>query len=223
MKYLTIRYIDKKIELSNSNPLILCIENKEFLYHFLMYLYNDFSSKEDLISIYEDGEKKENEKTISFTPNLLNLDVNTKKNINALYKILKSSYSDYLKPKLKEINDKYKSIVDEIILDFELKLISNNEIKEDDIFKMLDLRFEDASFNLLEKFLNYVFVTSELQNIKVFFVLFGLKFFNEIQIKQIIKEASYKDISFVFIEDSIIDKNSDFNTIIIDDDLCNLA
>lgn len=202
--------------------LTLVMENKTYLLDYLTYLHHDFRGKERYW-VFTDSKKAnvDLESCSEIVPDFFNLEINSKKNVNALYRLLKKSYYDKLKPDISELKDKAVSIVKEICLDFDIELCVTNEISEDDLFKILDLRFNADDLDIKEKFIKYCLVVNELRRINVFFVLFLHQFFDGNDIQDIIHELSYHRIRLFNLETSNSSKNNEFeSTVLMDSDLC---
>lgn len=196
------------------------IENREYFKNIISFLYYDFIP-ECGFNIYNDSELVEPDDICYSITNILDLDLNTKKNMNALNKIVKKTYYENLKDDLNFLKEKVKSIVKKIALDLDISLSMNDEIKTDDLFKIMDIKFSDEKETFLERFLNYLYVISELQNKKIFFTLHLKEYFSSEEIRIIAKEINYHEIILINFEThEFQDKISCEKSIIIDKDCC---
>ena len=192
MKKIKFTFIDNDINIDSSLFIDIVIENKSMLYDFLKYCYYLFNGKNNYIFLQNNGEMLDNEKSIHFVYNLLNLDLNSKKNINALYKILKLKYYEELKEDISVLTNKAKQIIDNISLDFDIELYSSSEIKEDDIFKAFDLKFlESEDITLKERLIKYCKLIFELQKIDIFIFNSLHQYLQEEEIESLFYELSY--------------------------------
>lgn len=214
---------EKEVELDTSKFYSIIIENKAFNYEICKYLYNDFCSNVEYFKIFKDDKKLDISNESIFIYNLFSLDLNTKRNINALYKLLKKSCSDSLQSDIKNIKNSILEVVKRISLDFDIELDVNNDIKEDDFFKIVDLRFGDEDFSYLLKLKKYIDTAYELMGVKVFFINHIHDYFENNEINTLIRELSYKQISIFNIEQSnLIGKAENEEFIIVDHDLCSI-
>ncbi len=208
------------INLESGNFYNLVIEHKQFFLTFAEFLFFDLS-KEPGFRIFKNNSLVEAENIGHPMSNVLDLDLNSKKNLNALNKILKKTYYDSLGEDLKQIKEKAKLIVQNIALDLDISLSMNEEIKTDDLFKILDVKFSDEKETFLERFINYIVVINELQEKQIFFTLHLKEYFSKEDIETIVKELSYKEIILFNIETSdFYEKSTNEKTIIVDKDYC---
>lgn len=198
----------------------ITIENREYFKKVISFLYYDFIP-ECGFNVYHDFELAEPDDMCYAITNILNLDLNTKKNMNALNKIMKKTYYENLKEDLNSLKEKVRSIVKKIALDLDISLSMNDEIKTDDLFKIMDIKFSDEKESFLERFLNYLYVISELQEKKIFFTLHLKEYFSFEEIETIVKEANYHEIILINFETrEFQEKISCQKSIIIDKDCC---
>ena len=217
MRYLRFSFLDEDINIDSAEFIDLVIENKKLKYEFLKYCYFCFNGNTNFIVLQCGSEIQNNEKLIFFVCNLFDLDLNTKKNINSLYKILKLKYYDELKDEILNLTNKTKQLIEDISLDFDMPLYSNSEIKEEDIFRAFDLRFlDDDSLSLKERIIKYCTLIYELQKIDIFI-------FKDLHqyIESLFYELKYLRIKIINVESN---NNFTFNSyskkIIIDETLC---
>lgn len=222
MRILRLAYFENEIDLDNTFLLSVVIENKQLFYKFCLYCYDDFPDRYFSFVILEDGKILDNDKSIHFISHPFSLDLNSKRNINALYKLLKKKYYSELEEDIFALKSKVLDIAGKISLDFDIDLVVNSDISEDDLFKMMKLEFKDwDEMDLTTRFIKYIQIIYELQNIRVFVIPFLSSFFDEPAIEIIKKEISYLGITLIsidnnnFLASSLSDK-----TIILDSDLC---
>lgn len=201
----------------------IVIENKAILYQFLSYCNLDYCGDNDWISYFVDEKPQDNDKAIHFIPNVFNLDLNSKKNINGLYKLLKKKYYEELKIEIQDLQRRAETIVKGIAMDFDVDLSVGDTISEDDLFKAMNLSFSESDSSLIDRFIRYVMVIHELQNISVFLVYRLRDFFESKEIESIYHELNYKSIILVDIEGSSPSfLNEKEYQLIIDKDLCSI-
>lgn len=201
----------------------LVISNKGLLNNYMTYLFNEFSGKEDYWKIEIDKAPKDLDEFADFIPNYFQLDINTKRNINALYKMLKKLYYEKLENDISTLKEQTSKIVKEIAMDFDVELVVNNEIREDDLFKIMDLRFSDYDLTYKEKLIKYLLVTNELRGINIFFCMNLHEYFSNDDINDIVKELDYRKIKLINLEfyKNYSELAEEF-TLEIDSDLCSI-
>lgn len=221
MTKLTFFSGEKSFLLDELPILSFVCESKSLLLDYCDYLFNEFIGKERYWKLEIDGEVEELFEKGDFIQNYFQLDLNSKRNINALYKILKKLYYEKLSDSMEELKEKALSIVKEIALDFDIELSVNNDIKEDDLFKIMNLQFSDDGLSYKEKLIKYIFITNELRGVNIFFVTNFHRHFLDDEANEILKELSYRKIRLVNLEyDQNFAKYDGESLLLVDQDLC---
>lgn len=223
IRKLTFLDSDKTFDLENLDMLTFVIENKRYLFDLELYIHLDFPCHNPFFSLIIDNDIVEITNYVEVIDNIFNLDLNSKKNINSLYKILKSFYKDNIKEGIKEINKNMSHIIKEISIDFDLNLSFSEELKEEDIFKLFDLRFEDEENDIIKRIIKYINVSYELRKTTIFYFFHLHEYLEDYQIEILLKELSYKNIKIVDIEpNNSFAKCKNEQIVIVDNDLCSL-
>lgn len=223
MRKLDISGFDKSLFLEEPKIIEIVIENKKLFFDYCKYCYDGFYSNNINFYLFEEGKIIDNDKNIHFISHPFSLDLNTKKNINALYKLLKKKYYYQLNDNLEMLRIKINEIVTMITLDFDVELDVADEISEDDLFKILNIQFkEEEKMSLMEKFIKYLQAINELQGIKLFIIPNLFLYFDLEQINCIKKEISYLGLSIISIENGDFSpQNQNIEKYFLDNDLCN--
>lgn len=202
------------------NNYLLIIQNKKELYKFLKDIGNG-CIYDELIQVYDESNRKlKNSDYIDFVPSILSIDINNKRNINALIRIIKKSQEEPLKNSINVLNKYLKDLFNNIRLEIPFTIIDNIELEEDDIIKLMDIKIEDNDQNLLERINTYIQTSFELRNIKIF-VFYGLfSLLEDQEVDSLIKNCKYYGIIIVDIENIDIQTSIDFNKLILDQDIC---
>ncbi len=223
MKTLSINPNVFKIEITDPKFVTLVIENKSFYWRFSKYLYDAFPERLSYCSLFKNGEEQKIEDASVYIYNPLDLNLNTKQNLNALYKILKKSYFSELSASVQQIQNLLTQVCKEIRLDFDAELTMESSMRIDDVFKIGGLQFSESDSTLLERFVRYISIIKELQNVSIVFVNHLHDYFEDFEIEQLLKETLYRGITLVNIE-TFVPQNKLNNEIfcIIDKDLCSI-
>lgn len=224
MRTLQIRNFDKEINLDEYTLIELVIQNKKLFYNYCEYCYNEFPYSSCYFNYKVDSKVLDCDKYIHFIHHPFALDLNTKKNINGLYKILKKKYYIDLEEDINILKNKAKEIVNNIAIDFDVELSISDDVATDDLFKILNLKFNEfESMSLVEKFIKYIKIIYEIQGISVFVIPFLYSYFEENELLEIKKELSYSRIVLMTLENS---KNNEQTcvdkTLLLDFDLCSI-
>lgn len=223
MKTLFINPNVFQIDITDPKFLTLIIENKSFYWKFSKYLYDTFPEHLGYCSLFKNGEEQKIEDVSAYIYNPLDLNLNTKQNLNALYKILKKSYFSELSASVQQIQDLLTQVCKEIRLDFDAELTMESSIRIDDIFKIGGLQFLETDSSLLERFVRYISIAKELQNVSIIFINHLHDYFENAEIEQLLKEMEYRGITLVNIETFVSQNKLENETLcIIDKDLCSI-
>ena len=225
MSIYEISFDEKEYINIDNNPFITYVKKKKkILFNIEKYIRMSFEGERDYIHLSKDKQLVLLDDYCDVVDNIFVLDINTKKNINALYKILKSLYYEKLKENISGLKQDISKIVSEISLDFDLELYVSNEIKEEDLFKIMDLQFKEIDSDYKNRLIKYMEVINELRNIKVFFFFHLHDYFEKEELETIIKEIKYRNISVINIEShNLFTKNDNERIIIYDNDLCYIS
>lgn len=223
MKTLSINPNVFQIDITDPKFITLIIENKPFYWTFSKYLYDTFPEHLSFCSLIKNGEQQKIEDVSAYIYNPLDLNLNTKQNLNALYKILKKSYFSELSASVQQIQDLLTQVCKDIRLDFDAELTMESSIRIDDIFKIGGLQFSETDSSLLERFVRYISIVKELQNVSIIFINHLHDYFENTEIEQLLKEMEYRGITLVNIETFVPQNKLENETLcIIDKDLCSI-
>lgn len=174
-------------------------------------------------NIFYDGILEKEDTSFLYISNSFSLSLNSKKNLNALYKILKNRYYLEFKNDFIQINNKLEEIIKEISIDFDINLNANAEVKLDDLFKIASIEFSEDYTSYFEKLIKFIKISNELEKIDVVFIKNMHSYLNDDEIIQLINEFKYLNIMIINIEFAQYFKSSDFEVnYIIDKDLCEI-
>ena len=217
MKTIVGDLVGGRIILDETPILSLVVEEPKAYFDLCSLAYTGFRGRKEFISFLENDKEIEPE----FVENLFWPDLNSKKNLNALYKRLKQFGSEELEGKLKAIREAMKSVVLTMSMDFDGELICNGDIKSEDLFKMFDLRFAEDDLDGFSRLVRYISVSHELSKTSVFSLRGLHQCFSDEELDQLGKEASYKRINLVSFESTVPQKTGEFErVVIVDKDLC---
>lgn len=221
MKKLSIRPNIASFDLTEPKFITLVIESKKEYLRVSQYCYDSFPEHEGIFEFIDDDKTIDMDDIACYIHNPLNLDINTKQNLNSLYKILKRYYFEQIDKSLTEIQEEVEKICKEIRLDFDAELTVTDSIKPDDIFKISDLRFADEDLPFLERLSRYIIATHELRGIDLVIINHLRDYLENEDIEILRRELSYHGVSLLNIESS--QPNiwlPDEEKTIIDNDLC---
>lgn len=220
MKTLGVFDPQNKINLDDISLLTIVIESIKKLCDVERHIRMEFYSEPHFFC--KNDEKSEEIEDVSCVINdIFTLDYNSKRNINALFKIIRKTYVNDLFFYLEDVKGKIKTLINTINMNFELNLTSSDEIKIEDLFKLVDLKIEDKEENRVQRLINYLKTINELTGKTLFFIFRMHDYFDNYEIDIILKEVAYKNIKIINIEHiNSFKKCNDEQIIIYDNDLC---
>lgn len=207
-------------DLDNINNHLIIIENKKYLYNFLCDMYMGCIFKE-YIKIYdEDYNQLKNTDYIDFIPSLINIDINNKKNINALIRYLKKICFDEVTKYTSKINDILLEIFNKIKMESPIEIVYDNTFSDDDLFRILNFTIVDSKESLLERIFNYISLSYELRKVKLFVFYSLSSFLDEEEMINLLKNCSYLGVSIINIENNNMNLPFFDSKKILDNDNC---
>lgn len=207
-------------DFNNNKNIILVIKNKKYLYLLVNSLLNEDIDNKYLLIIDDNNKQQNNDDFIEFIPSIFLLNFNSKKNLTIINKQIKNQYKTRIKETIEIIYTYLLDLQKNICIDFDIELISNIDLIEDDILKLINFEIKDKYDSILDKIINYMKIINQLRKIKIFIFLNLSVYLNKEEIKLLLKESKYYDFKIILIENNeeIIDL---FDTKrILDEDLC---
>ena len=219
MKKLTINALNICDDISNINSYLLVIKNKKILYKILSN--SDLQYEDSYIQILDENYKElKLSDYVDFISSIINLDSNSKKNLNVLIRRIKKEEIEILRSTSEKINEILEKCAKQIKINSPINISYDIEVDEDDIIKLLSLSLQDDSPDLIERINNYINISFELRGIKIFIFYNLLAFLEENELDSLIRTNKYNGIKIIDIE-NVEFKTSIFDHIkILDEDIC---
>lgn len=219
MKKLTINALNICDDISNIDSYLLVIKNKKILYKILSN--SDLQYEDSYIQILDENYKElKLSDYVDFISSIINLDSNSKKNLNVLIRRIKKEEIEILRSTSEKINEILEECAKQIKVNSPINISYNIEVDEDDIIKLLSFSLQDDSPDLIERINNYINISFELRGIKIFIFYNLLAFLEENELDSLIRTNKYNGIKIIDIE-NVEFKTSIFDHIkILDEDIC---
>ena len=198
---LKINYFDNNIKIENNYIQVIEIENKKTFYRLVSDLYkikND--EKLDEVFFYDDNNQEINmyNKVVLYV-NFFDIDLNSKKNLNALNKNIINSLTDNVKEEILNNFKKLSKSFIKILSDIDLPLSLNDNITVDDIIKLLKI-----SINKTDDLLNNLLLLIDLEKVlKINEILFFInlkQYLSQEELIEFYKYAIYNEIKIVLVD-----------------------
>lgn len=225
MKTLFINPSIAEIDVSSPVFINLIIENPSLYYAFNRYLFDGFPDHLSYIGLQKDGKPLKIEDYAEYIDSFYSINLNSKSNLNALYKLLKKTYFDQLSDGVEELQKQLDKICSEIALDFDVELVTDGNLRIEDVFKMGNIQFSHNDDNsLLDTLVTYLKLVNELRGCDLIFTNHLYDYLEQENIEKLFSEASYRGISIINLERvEPVEVNKIAKTVIIDTDLCSLS
>lgn len=219
MKKLTINALNICDDISNIDSYLLVIKNKKILYKILSN--SDLQYENSYIQILDENYKElKLSDYVDFISSIINLDSNSKKNLNVLIRRIKKEEIEILRSTSEKINEILEECAKQIKVNSPINISYDIEVDEDDIIKLLSISLQDDSPDLIERINNYINISFELRGIKIFIFYNLLAFLEENELDSLIRTNKYNGIKIIDIE-NVEFKTSIFDHIkILDEDIC---
>ena len=219
MKKISINALNICDDISNIDSYLLVIKNKKILYKILSN--SDLQYEDSYIQILDENYKElKLSDYVDFISSIINLDSNSKKNLNVLIRRIKKEETEILRSTSGRINEILEEGAKQIKVNSPINISYNIEVDEDDIIKLLSLSLQDDSPDLIERINNYINISFELREIKIFIFYNLLAFLEENELDSLIRTNKYNGIKIIDIE-NVEFKTSIFDHIkILDEDIC---
>lgn len=219
MKKLAINALNICDNISNIDSYLLVIKNKKILYKILSN--SDLQYEDSYIQILDENYKElKLSDYVDFISSIINLDSNSKKNLNVLIRRIKKEEIEILRSTSEKINEILEECAKQIKVNSPINISYDIEVDEDDIIKLLSISLQDDSPDLIERINNYINISFELRGIKIFIFYNLLAFLEENELDSLIRTNKYNGIKIIDIE-NVEFKTSIFDHIkILDEDIC---
>lgn len=219
MKKLAINALNICDYISNIDSYLLVIKNKKILYKILSNY--DLQYENSYIQILDENYKElKLSDYVDFISSIINLDSNSKKNLNVLIRRIKKEEIEILRSTSEKINEILEECAKQIKVNSPINISYDIEVDEDDIIKLLSLSLQDDSPDLIDRINNYINISFELRGIKIFVFYNLLAFLEENELDSLIRTNKYNGIKIIDIE-NVEFKTSIFDHIkILDKDIC---
>lgn len=219
MKKLAINALNICDDISNIDSYLLVIKNKKILYKIISN--SDLQYENSYIQILDENYKElKLSDYVDFISSIINLDSNSKKNLNVLIRRIKKEEIEILRSTSEKINEILEECAKQIKVNSPINISYDIEVDEDDIIKLLSISLQDDSPDLIERINNYINISFELRGIKIFIFYNLLAFLEENELDSLIRTNKYNGIKIIDIE-NVEFKTSIFDNIkILDEDIC---
>lgn len=210
----------------NENKInVLVLENKKFFIDKINELINQINGDYGDYFLFDlNDEELSISKNCEILTDLFSLDFDSKKIKSVIFNELKNiSNSEVFYIKIRELEKNIRDLILEIMYesDFELELDEDFDVTK--LLKIYDIFISKSYDTLIEKFITYINILTDVLKIKVIFCVNLLNLFDEIDRIEIYKYLLLKKKKVVFIENDYESNNLEYEEkYIIDQDMCEI-
>ena len=198
---LKINYFDNNIKIENDYVQVIEIENKKTFYRLVSDLYkikND--EKLDEVFFYDDNNQEINMyNKVDLYVNFFDIDLNSKKNLNALNKNIINSLTDNVKEEILNNFKKLAKSFTKILSDIDLPLSLNDNITVEDIIKLLKISINKTD-DLLSNLLLIIDLEKVLKINEILFFINLKQYLSQEELIEFYKYAIYNEIKIVLVD-----------------------
>lgn len=198
---IAVNFIDNEIAVQNNNVFNIEVENKAYFYR----LINEFNliSKgvisDNIFFLDEDDNELNLLNKIDLYIDYFNIEFNSKKIINNLYKMLKTNINEEDRIKINKCYLKIKNILSKSFLDYNLPLIINDEFDIDTILKLLKVTINSKN-NLLDNLFLLIDINNNFK-INELLIFVNLKQYLTLEeLNELYKYSIYNNVKMLLID-----------------------
>lgn len=215
-------HIKEKIDLKHGRLFTLVIERPKILYEFGLSLIKTLNKEESKLYFVKEGEEVRNFNKITFINNLFDIDINNKRFLTILNKII----IQQLQTNLYEVNNVYQkfyTILSSVIEKFDSPISINEEVDYACLIKLFNPFIIGNDQNLFGKIINFINVAIEFSELKLLIIFNIEDFLSEEELLELIKICNYKEVALLFIQGRHLYSLPNEKCLIIDEDLCEIV
>lgn len=189
----------RKIEIEDNIIYTLVFENKKYYRENIIELINQYKGNEGSFILSSDNKEISFDKNSYIITDIFNIDINNKKVLSKIYSsLLKEIVEDI--SSYNELSTNIRVYFEKLIFNSSLEIEQGEEIDMSSLLKLGDFKIHVENDDILEKFLKFLKVLSELCSYKIIFVVGLHTVFTQDEIIEIYKEVCLNKINIINIE-----------------------
>lgn len=213
--------LEQQLVFQENKVNVLVIEQKELFRRMIQELDKQISGEEGGFVLSDNNKTMKIDKEICLILNPFALDINSRKALTGLYNELGKlglNEENYLKTcSLKgQIAEYIYDLLNQV--DYALKFQDDFNLQS--MFKALEVEFEAGEENFLEGLVYFMDVCSKFQKIKILAFVNLKTYLTNDDLQKFYKEAFYRKMHLLLLENSIEQELAEEVVCIVDDDLC---
>ena len=220
---LVTEYLENSFEIKAKTINTLVIEDVEYFTKFLKGLIEASNKESEEFELIEGLKKLDISKSSEIIFDLFNIEANSASILKKLYTELEEdTNSEEVYSKKIDMESSLLNLVDDLIYRSRFSLKSG-QINYQNIFKAIDLEFDYDKNSLIERLTEYIKITSELLDKKLFIIVNLDSFSSQEDLDELGSFLCYNEIKLLALQNTITRQvKSCENLRIIDKDLCEI-
>ena len=189
----------RKIEIEDNIIYTVVFENKKYYRGNIFELINQHKGNEGSYILSSDNKEISFDKNSYIITDIFNIDINSKKVLTKIYNsLLKEIIEDI--PSFNELSTNIRLYFEKLIFNSSLEIEQGEEIDMSSLLKIGDFKIHVENDDILEKFIKFLKVLTELCSYKIIFVVGLHSVFTKDEIIEIYKEVGLNKINIINIE-----------------------
>jgi len=215
----------RKIEIEDNIIYTLVFENKKYYRENIIELINQHKGNEGSYILSNDNKEISFDKNSYIITDIFNIDINSKRVLTKIYNsLLKEIVEDI--PSYNELSTNIRVYFEKLIFNSSLEIEQGEEIDMCSLLKLGDFKIHVEQDDILEKFVKFLKVLTELCGCKIIFVVGLHTVFTQDEIIEIYKEVCLNKINIINIEyqqfNNLSNENYKEIVYIFDEDNCEI-
>ena len=189
----------RKIEIEDNIIYTLVFENKKYYRENIIELINQHKGNKGSYILSNDNKEISFDKNSYIITDIFNIDINNKKVLSKIYSsLLKEIVEDI--SSYNELSTNIRVYFEKLIFNSSLEIEQGEEIDMSSLLKLGDFKVYVENDDILEKFIKFLKVLTELCGCKIIFVVGLHTVFTQEEIIEIYKEVCLNKINIINIE-----------------------
>ena len=189
----------RKIEIEDNIIYTVVFENKKYYRGNIIELINQHKGNEGSYILSSDNKEISFDKNSYIITDIFNIDINSKKVLTKIYNsLLKEIIEDITS--FNELSTNIRLYFEKLIFNSSLEIEQGEEIDMPSLLKIGDFKIHVENDDILEKFIKFLKVLTELCSCKIIFVVGLHTVFTQDEIIEIYKEVCLNKITIINIE-----------------------
>lgn len=213
--------LEKQLVFQENKVNVLVIERKELFRRMIQELDKQIRGEEGGFVLSDNNKTMKIDKEVCLILNPFALDINSRKALTGLYNELGKlglNEENYLKTCI--LKGQIAEYIYDLLNQVDYALKFQDDFNLQSLFKALEVEFEAGEENFLEGLVYFMDVCSKFQKIKILAFVNLKTYLTNDDLQKFYKEAFYRKMHLLLLENSIEQELAEEVVCIVDDDLC---